>query len=70
MPHYATVIRPRAIEAIHHAVMVESDPLCLTAYVKFLSNDLGHFENLSTPEELYEKSTLYARMTAHLLIER
>lgn len=70
LPHYTTVVRPQVVESLQHAVMIESDPVCVAAYVKFLANDLRQFESLTTPEEAVAMSSHYARVTSHLLIDR
>ncbi|XP_076816735.1 integrator complex subunit 1-like [Clavelina lepadiformis] len=68
LPHYASVIRPHAVEAIQAAALIESDPICVVAYVKFLANDLCQFPLLN--EESHGISTSYTNMTSSLLIDR
>nr|XP_009861729.2 integrator complex subunit 1 [Ciona intestinalis] len=68
LPHYMTVIRSHAIDAVRNAALVESFPSCIAAYVAYLCHDLTQYA--SDDVEIMESSSKAARMSAHLLIDR
>uniref|UniRef100_H2XNV6 Uncharacterized protein n=1 Tax=Ciona intestinalis TaxID=7719 RepID=H2XNV6_CIOIN len=52
LPHYMTVIRSHAIDAVRNAALVESFPSCIAAYVAYLCHDLTQYASDDVEEML------------------